>query len=299
MSQPNSAGLAANIAADDPRLGAVEDAARAGDVERAAALADELMAMGVRHPLVFNLASLRLERRGSVGEALNTLRQALAMAPDDLGLRLALGLCLMRAEDAEAALAEFDAVIAAAPGLAPAHVNRGWALHMLSRPDLAEASFRHGLALEPGNVAGKAGLAAVQTLRGSHKEARQLAQDVVERQPGYPQAVLSLAAADIAENAAPDAERRLRALVNEGRADAVEQARAVAPWRCARCAAALRRCVQRLCGCGARAEGALCAVLRESRERARRCCLAEQLFRSRAPPIVGARRVHARAAAGG
>jgi tetratricopeptide (TPR) repeat protein len=209
------------------RIDAIEAAARSGDLAGATKLAHGAYADGLRHPLINNLLALELEQAGRFDEALQLLRDAVAVAPADVGALLALAIALLRLEDGAGALTHVDAALAVAPNLAPAHANRGMALQVIGRPDLAEASFRHALTLDPNSIAAKAGLAALQSMRGAHQEARGLAEAVLARMPGYPEAELVVAAADLAEGATDKTEARAQRLVAEPRATPLERARAL------------------------------------------------------------------------
>ena len=69
-------------------------------------------------------------------------------------------------------------------------------------------------------------LAAIATHRGEHAQARHWAERVLVRIPGFPNAVLSLAAADLAGGARARAESLLRELLADRRAGPSDRARA-------------------------------------------------------------------------
>jgi hypothetical protein len=71
-----------------------------------------------------------------------------------------------------------------------------------------------------------AALGSIATHRGQHAEAQQWAERVLARVPGFPDAVLSLAAAELAGGDATRAEARLRGLLADPRAGALDRARA-------------------------------------------------------------------------
>jgi tetratricopeptide (TPR) repeat protein len=70
-------------------------------------------------------------------------------------------------------------------------------------------------------------LASIATHRGDHADARRWAERLLARVPGFPDAVLSLAAADLAGGATTRAEAALRALLADQRAGATDRARAL------------------------------------------------------------------------
>jgi Flp pilus assembly protein TadD len=209
---------------DRATLKAVQEAAQARDMDRAAALAEQALKSGLEHPMLFNLVALKLEAEERYEDAVATLTRAAEVAPEDLGVRHALGLNLHRLERYAEALAAFDAVLAAQDGFAPGHVARGEALAALGRISEAEAAYRRALDLQPGNLVALSGMAALLSRRGQHAEARAMAEPVLAQQPGYPDAVMVLAAADLGEGKAADAETRLRGLAADPRATTIQRA---------------------------------------------------------------------------
>ncbi|HLZ76517.1 tetratricopeptide repeat protein [Phenylobacterium sp.] len=203
--------------ADRAQLQAIEQTLAAGDVEAAVALAEAALAGGLEHPLVFNLAAERLESEDRFGEALAMLDRAHRRFPNDLGLRQALGLCLFRLQRFDAALPHFDALIAVQPGFGHAHAARGVILEALDRAPEAEAAFAKAYELEPGNLLAIAGLASTASRKDDHATARRFAEQVLAAEPGYPDAVLVLARADLAERDFDAGEARLRAMIADPR----------------------------------------------------------------------------------
>jgi tetratricopeptide (TPR) repeat protein len=203
--------------ADVAQLRAIEARLAAGDIEAAVALAEAALAQGLEHPLTFSLAAGQLESEDRYAEALVLLERGHHSAPEDLGLRQALALCLFRLQRFEAALPHFDAMVAAQPEFAQAHAARGAALEQLARADEAEAAFRRAQELQPQNLLAIAGLASVASNAGRHAEARVFAEQVLAVEPGYPEAVVVLARADLAEGRYPEGDHRLHALIADAR----------------------------------------------------------------------------------
>jgi tetratricopeptide (TPR) repeat protein len=199
--------------ADRATLKAIDTRLQAGEVEAAVAMAEAALAQGLEHPLTQNLAAERLESEDRYAEALGLLERAYRLAPDYLGVRQALALCLFRLQQFAPALPHFDAMLAAQPDFAPAHAARGATLEALGRADEAEAAYRRAHALEPQNLLAIAGLASSASRAGRHPEARAFAEQVVALEPGYPEAVTVLARADLAEGRYDDGEARLAALI--------------------------------------------------------------------------------------
>jgi tetratricopeptide (TPR) repeat protein len=210
--------------ADHATLTAVHAAAQRGAHAEAAAMAEAALADGLEHPLVFNVAALNLELQGRVSEAEQLLQRAVAKVPDDLGSRNALGLCLLRLERPADALAQFDAILRQNSSLPFVHTSRGNALLALGAISDAEASFQHALDLDAGQGVALAGLARIAGSRGAHREARERAEKALALLPGFPDAVMSLAAAELGERQVNRAEVRLRALLTDARLASLERA---------------------------------------------------------------------------
>ena len=202
---------------DRAQLARIAETVRAGDLEAAAGLAEAALAAGLQHPMLFNLAADRLERQARFEDALGMLQQGQALAPADPGLNQAMGLVLHRLERFVRAVARFDAVIAAQPGFAPAYAARGASREAIGDIQAAEADYRRAVELQPGNLAAISGLASLAGRRGRHAEARALAEQVLAGQPNYPDAVMVLAQADMAEGHPQDGEARIYELLGDGR----------------------------------------------------------------------------------
>ena len=75
-------------------LAAVENALAAGDIARAAELAEAALAKGASEPMLLNLAAWRREEAGDYQGAHQLLRQALTLAPGDVMVLGAIGAVL-------------------------------------------------------------------------------------------------------------------------------------------------------------------------------------------------------------
>jgi tetratricopeptide (TPR) repeat protein len=218
--------MSRNPEADQATLRAVYDAARGGRHAHAAELAESALNAGLEHPLLLNVVALGLEQEGRLPEAVRMLERAVQLAPSDLGSRNALGLCLLRLERPREALEQFDTILKASPGVPYAHTSRGNSLLALGEIGHAEASFRSALDIDSAQSLALAGLAHIARSRGEYAEAREWADKALERVPGLPSAVMSLAAADLHQRRASEAESRLRELVGDARLSDLERAHA-------------------------------------------------------------------------
>lgn len=218
--------MARDTEADRAATRAVFEAAQRGEHAQAAALAEAALADGLEHPLLYNIAALKLEQAGRISEALGLLEQAVRIAPADVGARNALGLVLLRLERPAEALEQFDALLKLDPALAFAHASRGNALLALGAITEAEGSYQRAFALDPRQGVALAGLAHIATHRGAHQEARQWAEQALTLLPGLPDALMSLASAELRERQAPRAEEHIRTLLSDSRLSARERAHA-------------------------------------------------------------------------
>jgi tetratricopeptide (TPR) repeat protein len=205
-------------------LRAVRSAAQDGNHEQAAALAQAAIADGLEHPLLFNVLAIRLEQQGQLAQAQRLLERAIEIAPADTGVRNALGLLLLRLERPQQALAQFEAILGSSPNLPYVHASRGNSLLALGSITQAESSYRRALELDARQGIALAGLAHIAARRGAYPAARQWAEKALTLLPGFPDAAMSLAAAELGERRTERAEARLRELLADTRLSSVERA---------------------------------------------------------------------------
>lgn len=218
--------MARDLATDMATLRTVLTYAEQRDFERASALAEKTLASGFEHPMLLNVVATRLEQQGRLEESLRLLQRAVSIAPADIGARNALALCLQRLDRPAEALQHVDELLKRHPELGFAHANKGNALIALGSLGSARQSHLRALELDPGNLAATAALASIATHRGEHAEARRWAEQALAAAPGYPDAVMSLAAADLADRDLRGAEARLQQLIIDFRAGPSDRARA-------------------------------------------------------------------------
>lgn len=218
--------MARNLEADMETLRTVLRHAEKRDFASAAALAEKTLAEGFEHPLLLNVLATRREQEGRLDEALRLLQRAVAIAPEDLGARNALAICLQRVNRPAEALTHIEILLKQHPNLAFLHANKGNALIALGALGNAQRAHLRAVELEPNNLAAIASLASIATHRGEHAEARRWAEQALNLAPGYPDAVLSLAAAELAGGATSTAEKLLHHLIVDHRAGEWDRARA-------------------------------------------------------------------------
>jgi tetratricopeptide (TPR) repeat protein len=200
-------------AAEPPILQDIKAALQSSDLARATTLAREALAAGTEHPVLLNLRAYWLESQGQDREAFADLQRAANLAPDDIGIRNALGLAHAGLGRHREALQCFEAVIKLAPDFGPAYYNKAWTSETLG--DLATARDCHARAhqLAPGNPDPLAGMAAIAVRLGHWSEAREYAERALVIDPNQSVAITSLAAAERAEGASAQAEARLATLL--------------------------------------------------------------------------------------
>jgi tetratricopeptide (TPR) repeat protein len=216
--------MARDLEADHATLRAVYEAAQGGHHAQAGSLAEAALATGLEHPLLLNVAALKLEQHGLVPEAERLLQRAVLIAPNDLNSRNALGLCLLRLERPAEALEQFEALLKLNPSLPYAHASHGNSLLALGAISEAEASYQRALAIDANQGIALAGLAHIASSRGAYPEARAWAEKALTLVPEFPDAVMSLAAAELGERQTQRAGERIRALLTDTRLAPLERA---------------------------------------------------------------------------
>jgi tetratricopeptide (TPR) repeat protein len=215
-----------DLKTDMETLRAVLAHAQNRDFQSAGDLAAKTLASGFEHPMLLNVLATRYEEQGRFEDSLQLLERAVAIAPGDVGARNALALCLQRLDRPADSLVHIEELLKRQPDLGFAHANKGNALIALGSLARAKESHLRALELDPGNLAATAALAAIATQRGAHDEARTWAEQALKTAPGLPDAVLSLAAAELASGATAKAESLLHRLIVDSRAGQIDRARA-------------------------------------------------------------------------
>jgi tetratricopeptide (TPR) repeat protein len=189
-------------------------------------IAENALASGFEHPLLLNVVATCLEHEGRFEEALRLLERASELAPRDANVRNALALCLQRLDRPADALVHLDALLKEHPELDYLHASKGNALIALGRLGRARASHLRALELQPGNISAMASLASIASHRGNHQEARSWAEKVLVAVPNFPDAMFSVASAELAAGSTERAETTLRQLLADPRVAPSDRARA-------------------------------------------------------------------------
>ncbi|MBA3895808.1 MAG: sulfotransferase [Sphingomonadaceae bacterium] len=191
---------------------AIDTALSAGDIARAAGLAQSALAQGQRNAMLLNLAAWQHEERQDFAGAHALLREAQAFAPDDPLIRIAIGSVLRKEERFGEAVAVLDRAIASAPGNAAAWLERAYALDFDGLLIAAVESYRRAADLDPTLAPPLAGLASVSARQGEVETARGFAMRALAIDPDNVTALCALGRCDIEEEAYSQALTSLRAV---------------------------------------------------------------------------------------
>lgn len=192
---------------------AIEQALAANDIVRAAELAEAALARGQSDPLFLNLAAWRREEIGDYAGAHRILLQALVLSPEDIFIRGAIGTVLRKEGRLDEALTTLDQVLAAAPDHAAAWLERGYVLDALRDRDQARESYRRAIGIDPHMAPALGKLADLAAQAGDAQTGRALAARALAINSHEPAAVAALATIDIEARDGVAAEARLRALL--------------------------------------------------------------------------------------
>ena len=219
--------MARDLDTDLQTLNTVLTFAQNRDFERAAALAEKTLASGFEHPLLLNVIATRLEQEGKFEDSLRLLERAVAIAPGDVGARNALSMCLQRLDRHAEALDHVDILLKIHPGSGLCACQQrqradfiGPARRARSRATCARWSWSPAISLQWRLWARLPRTAGSTTRRDAGRNRR------LPRLPGFPDAVLSLAAAELASGATARAETLLQQLIMDPRAGPSDKARA-------------------------------------------------------------------------
>jgi tetratricopeptide (TPR) repeat protein len=191
----------------------IEQALGAGDIVRAAMLAEREVAANRVDPLILNLAAWRKEEAGDYAAAHALLKRALAISPGDVAILGSIGAVLRKQGFLDEALAVLDAVVAAEPRHSAAWLERGYVLDAQRADDAATKSYERAVALEPtlSPALGKLGDGAAR--RGDAVAAETYARRALALNPHEPSASFALALLAVEARDGARAEAVLRPLL--------------------------------------------------------------------------------------
>ena len=191
----------------------IERALAAGDIERAAALAEAALAAGPDDPMFLNLAAWRREEAGDYAGAHHLLQRALRVAPGDVMVLGSIGAVLRKEHRLPEALAVLDRVVAAEPRHGAAWLERGYTLEALRSEPAAIDSYQRALAVDPSLAPALGKLADIAARKGETETAQAFAARALALDPLQPSATFALAAKEIEARDGERAATRLTALL--------------------------------------------------------------------------------------
>jgi tetratricopeptide (TPR) repeat protein len=197
-----------------------------GDEARAMRLAERAVFAGLEHPLVFNLAAAAHEKRHEYARAVALLEQGLGLAPNDVDLLTALGLCLNKLRQTDRAVSVFEAVLRQRPDFAPAHYGLGVAAARRSDFQATRQRFETAAALMPGYADPIGALAGLEAQLGDTAAAAAAAKRALAIDPRQAAARTALAICEVDAKRFDAAETLARELVDDS--EIAEEDRAAA-----------------------------------------------------------------------
>jgi tetratricopeptide (TPR) repeat protein len=131
-------------------------------------------------------------RAPRVGEAMETYRRALALAPDDWVLHENFARMLQESGESAAAEAQWRRVIELRPHYAPAYYSLGNVLDAQNRNAEAQICFQQALQRRPDSHEARNGLGLVLSSQGKAAEARLEYENALRRKPDFVEARINL-----------------------------------------------------------------------------------------------------------
>lgn len=211
-------GSQTNGASGERYLRDLAAAIAASDLAQASEIGTAALAQGLQHPAFYNARGLWAQQQGNFEQALDNFLRARTFTPRDATLLSAIGMCFVKLNRIDEAIAVFDAAISLQPAWAQTHFRKGWAHEMGGNQIAARRCYERAIALQPNHAEALAALAVIAARKGEVAKARELANRALKADAGEPTAIIALAIADISERDYAAAEERLRAGLSSPRA---------------------------------------------------------------------------------
>jgi Tfp pilus assembly protein PilF len=170
----------------------------------------EALAAAPDHPEILRLRAVTLHMRQQHAEAVELLRRASALRPDDAAIWNNLGSALGESGDVEGAYEAFRRATASKPETSASWFNLGKACDVLLRSEDAEAACSHALALDPAHLPSRLLRADVLKTLGRIDEATAEFRRVLERKPDNAEAWAGLIGMKTTPATAEDLDRLAR-----------------------------------------------------------------------------------------
>ncbi len=191
-------------------------ALRRGDQASAMRLADQGLARGVVHPLLYDLRARRAVSQGRLAQALADYQVAARLAPDNADFQQAQGAILLRLGRGKEAIAAFARTLELRPESGAVWYDLGMA--QIGQGDVASAAASLANAVErlPGESEPLGQLSVLAARRGDWDEARRLAGAALTLDPVLPSATRVMAEAELQAGRPDEASHRLEAWLGRG-----------------------------------------------------------------------------------
>jgi len=200
---------------DRKRLDDIGVAMRARDTKLAVSLAQEGLASGFRHPLLFKARGLWYAEQEMHEAALADFQQADALSLPDAAIKGAIGASLAKLARYDEAIEAYQAALALQPNSAAMQCRLGQAYELVQDLVAARNAHLRALALAPDNPEVLGRLAFLATRNGSWAEARAYAERSLAADNSHFTAHLVIATVDTEEGAYDAAEQRLSTLLSD------------------------------------------------------------------------------------
>jgi len=200
---------------DRKRLDDIGVAMRARDTKLAVSLAQEGLASGFRHPLLFKARGLWYAEQEMHEAALADFQQADALSLPDAAIKGAIGASLAKLARYDEAIEAYQAALALQPNSAAMQCRLGQAYELVQDLVAARNAHLRALALAPDNPEVLDRLAFLATRNGSWAEARAYAERSLAADNSHFTAHLVIATVDTEEGAYDAAEQRLSTLLSD------------------------------------------------------------------------------------
>ena len=193
----------------------VNAALSSNEMGRAGLIAEEAIARGESHEILFSLAALRRRQLGDNRGAVALYDRALDRAPDNPGILTAAGDAMRYTGQLKEAVKHFDRALAHEPMMIAAWYGRALAFEAQGALEDARHSYTRVTELAPDTPAGFAGLASMQAQLAETVEARMNAKRAEALAPAESGTLMALARCDIAEGQYDGAAKWLRKLLEQ------------------------------------------------------------------------------------
>jgi Flp pilus assembly protein TadD len=200
--------------APDQTLAYVQSITAERDPARASDIATAALAKGLRHPEIHIARARWLQLNDRNGEALDELKQAIALAPHDVEVLQAIGISQIRLGRSANAIAALDTAIRIAPANAQTHFLKGCAYSAAGEAAPALRAHERAIALQPNHANALAAAAAAGARSGEMARARKWAERALRSAPEHPTAAVALAMCDLHDKEFARAETGLRGLLS-------------------------------------------------------------------------------------